>query len=694
MPQRRASLHAIRSIARALSPALVFLAVAAAMVAAVLGLGRLTWWLSEAGRVSLAEVATLQPPPRDLDAAIHKVDEWPADRPRAFTQAPALAQAVASGDLPPVEDRLPEQPLVITPPHQAGPYGGIWRRYANSPADAIGAIVARVFYETPVRWSADGRHVLPNVFRHWTISDDGRTCTFHLRPGMRWSDGHRFTAHDIAFWYHHVLLNEELTPSITREMRIGGQVASFHMLDEHTFQLRFNEPAGLLIERDLTGSLGQSMLVPSHYLSRYHADFFDTDDGQPPDHVRQEMDSRGYEHWTQLYSHKDQPRNPDRPTLAAWRLVRAPPARPVVFERNPYYWKVDHQGNQLPYIDRIHVEIFDPQIINMRAIQGEVHMQFRHLRLENYPLLMKNRQRTDGRHYRVLLWRRMSGNELVLPPNLNHHDPILRQLFNNRRFRQALSYGLDRRLINEAMFFGSGQPRQVAPGADSPFHVPGADTIHTAYDPDRANALLDELGLPRGRDGVRRRPDGRPLRIRIDTTEMPNAADVATPLVAQMWSRLGIAAEVNRMNRDLFYQRKAAAMHDMAVWFGEIEDNPLIDPRWMLPFSGESNHAVSYAQWFTSDGAVGEPPSGDLAHALELYQQIERTVDPDRRLELMRRIVELNRDNLWVIGTVGRTPLPVVVSERMRNVPDVAVETWHYRTPGNTAPECYALEPR
>lgn len=677
-----------------LRPVVSFMLVILCMMLVTQVLAHVTWQLSGAGETSLSALRAMQPPVQEIGRkiAIHTGADWPADRERTFAQAPMLDEAVARGELPTVLERLPDRPLTIDPIEQHGPYGGTWQRYANSPRDAVNATDSRLFYELPFRWSADGSEVVPNVFRSWEVDNSGKIYTFYLRQGMRWSDGEPFTADDIAFWYHHVLTNEQLTPSVPSGIRPGGEVATFEKLDEYRFQLRFTVPHGLLIERELTAHLGQSMLLPKHYLSQFHPVFFGGADDELPETIRQQMDARGYEEWTQLFSYQNQLRNPARPTLAAWRLVRPPPARPVLFERNPYYWKVDSQGYQLPYIDRIEVAIYEPEIINMRAIQGQMDMQLRHLRLENYPLLMRNRQRTKGHHYHVRLWQRMSSNELVLAPNLNHHDPVLRELLLDKRFRVALSHGIDRTLINEVVFFGSGMPRQVAPSPMSRAHVPGYAKVYITHDQERANELLDEMGLTRGGDGIRRRPDGRRLRLRLDTTQMPNGADVAVPMIASMWSELGIRADVNRMNRDLFYQRKAAGMHDVAVWAGAIGENPVIDPRWLLPFSSESNHAIKHALWYQSDGAVGEAPTGDLLRVIELYRQLERSVDAEERAELMRDIVAINKEHLWVIGTVGLMPQPVVVSERMRNVPEVAADAWHYRTPGNTAPESYAID--
>ena len=315
-------------------------------------------------------------------------------------------------------------------------------------------------------------------------------------------------------------------------------------------------------------------------------------------------------------------------------------------------------------------------------------MQARHLNFQNYPLMMENRRRYG---YRVLHWITANGGTHTLGVNLNQRDPVLRRIVADRRFRIALSHAIDRKALNDVGFFGVGQPRQVCPPPASPFHSAAYERAYIEYDPAKANALLDEMHLTRrGADGVRLRPDGRALALKIDTPSVfinPRVIE----MVAGYWTAVGVKAEMRLLARQLFYTRKAACMHDVAVWGGADEMIPIIDPRWFFPFSSESLFGVGYARWYRTDGRQGPEPPADLRRCIELYRQIERTPDPTEHVRLFRQIIELNRKNLWVIGTIGREPLVVIVDERFRNVPEVAVSGNIFRTPGNTACECYAI---
>src|SRR5699024_2866870 len=152
-----------------------------------------------------------------------------------------------------------------------------------------------------------------------------------------------------------------------------------------------------------------------------------------------------------------------------------PPARHITFERNPYYWKIDPEGNQLPYIDTLTFEIAARETITLRFLQGDAGMQHRHVDPRNYSLLMEHRQ--EG-NYRVLEWISSFGSG-VLMPNLNHKDPFIRELMNDRRFRIALSHAIDRRAISEARYLGMGRPMQMSPTFTSPLYRDKYAEAHT-----------------------------------------------------------------------------------------------------------------------------------------------------------------------------------------------------------------------
>jgi len=660
-------------------------AVVGGLALLVVAAGYAGWALSPAGDVPLESLDAIPAPERHAKepTAVHQVSEWPADRPRAFQESPLLAARAKSGALPPVAERVAEEPLVITPPEQMGPYGGTWTRLGTNVGD-VGVFSARIAYEFPLRWDAMARRVLPNLVVRWEAEDGGRAYTLRLRRGVRWSDGDPFDADDILFWYEHIMLNKELTPVMPRDLRHGGRAPEVERVDACTVRFRFAEPHGLFPQRLASEMWAEQMVnCPSHYLKRFHADFV------PKADLERQAKARQFDFWYQLYGDKADWRNPEAPRLWAWVLKVPPPAQPVVFERNPYYWKVDPEGRQLPYIDRVTFEMFDVEVINQKAVAGELGMQGRHLNFENYPLFMQNR-RTARHPYRVLHWLDACGGRNAVGLNLNHRDPVLRGLIREPDFRKALSLAIDRQELNEVWYFGIGRPRQMCPPPASPFYDRAYEQAYVAHDPEEAGRLLDGLGLAkRDGEGYRVGPGGRTVTLWIEATAWTGTKELE--LIATYWRDIGIKAEFRSLARPLFYTRKLALLHDVGSWGGADEQYPIMDPRWFLPYSPESIHAIGCARWFASGGRSGEEPVGDMARCVELYRQIERTADEAEQVRLFREILDLNRRNLWVIGTVGEVPMIYLAQERFRNVPDVAVFGWVCRTPGNTAPECYAI---
>ena len=664
---------------------LMMLAVTLAVMACgVLLLGRLGWWLSPADDVSLDQIKRLPVPDRHPKGGkVHGVARWAADRERTFGEAPMLAQRVKAGRLPPVGQRLPNQPRVIVPPQEAGRhlYGGNWRRLATGPED-IGIIRFKIAYDGLVRWGAMGRKILPNLAELPEITDGGRVYTFRLIEGVRWSDGHPYTADDVMFWYQDVLQNPELTAVVPRGLRRGGQTVEVRKLGQYAVQFRFKEVHGLFLQA-LASDLDWVMSdYPAHYLKRFH-----------PSHVDRRELSRlarleGFDFWYQLFQRKRDWSNPECPRLTPWVVAKPPPARPIVFERNPYYWKVDPKGNQLPYIDTMTFDIFNIETINMKLINGDAGPQARHVKFANYPLLMEN---SPSHGYRVRHWIDANGGTHIMAVNLNQKDEVLRKIVADRRFRKALSHAIDRSDLNETGFLGMGQPRQVCPPPTSPYYDKEYERECIEYDVNKANHLLDAMGLDRrNADGVRLRPDGKPLTLTIDTPGVfidPRVIE----LVARYWTAVGVKTEMRILARQLFYTRKRASLHDVGVWGGADEMVPVIDPRWFFPFSEESIFGVGYSQWYRTAGKRGPQPPESIRRCMELYSRIETTPDPAEQVALFKRILDLNRENLWVIGTIGNLPIIMVVPDTFRNVPEVAISGNIFRTPGNTACECYAI---
>jgi peptide/nickel transport system substrate-binding protein len=685
-----------------------FFAVFAVIGVLVQALGSMTWHLSprdpadiqeatnlqgvlgslvktpESGMAAIAPVSVGKPAVAPAGVrqpvGLHRVTEWPESMGRNFQEAPMLKDRVSRGELPPVAERLPDDPLVIVPPEQAGPYGGTWTRMATGPKD-INVVESRFSYEGLVRWGPMGNEVLPNLATRWTVEDSAKSFTFWLRKGVRWSDGHPFTAEDIAFWYYDVIKNSEVTPVIPNEYVRDGEVMGFEQIDSHTIRFTFTSPNGLFLQQLASGRSLEMSRYAKHYMKDFHANY------RPREELVAMAEARGFDLWSKLFEDTWLWRNVDAPRLWPWIVTDPPPAMPARLERNPYYWKVDPEGNQLPYIDYMTFDIFDLETINFKAINGEMGMQGRHLQFQNYPLFMEGRNKGG---YRVVKWHNSTMGTNVISLNLNHPDPYKKSLIHDRRFRIALSHAIDRDELNEADFFGIGVPRQVAPNPTSPFYDPEFEKIYTQYDPDLASKMLDDLGLTK-RDayGNRLNPDGDPIVFRVETTSLNNRV---LELIARYWTAVGIQTEIKEEARQLFYERKRGLLHDGGIWGGANGQVPVMDPRFHIPYSDESIHAVDYARWFRTNGKRGDTPPENIQEAIALFRQVEKAGDLSEQVRLYQKILDLNKEHLWVIGTIGGIPSIFLVRNEFRNVPDLAMSGWVFRTPGNTAMECYAFD--
>ena len=610
--------------------------------------------------------------------------EAPTAAPSKYGEAPMLAELVKQGMLPPVEERLPKEPLVLEPVEEIGQYGGTWHRVRVGALENI--LSSRLSYCNLVRWNPDGSQIIPNLAKAYEVSEDGKVYTFYLREGLRWSDGEPFTADDLLFWYEDGLLNEELTPTFPDWLTVKGQRCTVEKVDDYTVRFVFPETHGLFLVY-LASAFGLDMVVwPKHYLKDFHPKYRDKEE------LEKEAKDKGFEFWYQYFGdRRNSIANPDLPVVWPWRYTRVPPDEPLTAERNPYYWKVDTQGNQLPYIDRIEFALAEnAETANLMAIAGQVDMQLRHMLFSNFPVFMQEAERGA---YRVLKWKRGYITDAVIAPNVAHADPTMRQILGDKRFRYALSHAINREEVNQLIYLGMSEPNQVSPLPTSPCYLEEQAKNALELDLEKANALLDEMGLTeRSADGYRLRPDGQVLSIVYEYAPVFGSWRDLGEMLVGFWKEIGIQLTLKEEDRSLFYQRKEANQHDMGVWTGSAEFNPLIDPRWFLPLSVESIHAIPFAQWYQSGGKTGEEPPGDLRRVQELYDEIKGTADPQEQVEIFREIVRLNKENLWVLGACTAPPEVVVVKNNFRNVPEEAISDWHLLTPMNTNCEQYFIK--
>jgi peptide/nickel transport system substrate-binding protein len=606
--------------------------------------------------------------------------------PQEVRESPDLFAQVAQGKLPPVEERLPAEPLLIQTVEEIGTYGGTWRRVANGPND-VGTLSSRLSYDAPLRYMAMGTEIVPHVARGWEASEDGSEFTFYLRKGHRWSDGEPYTADDIVFWHEAYNLSKDLRPEgVSSWLRINGEPPVVEKVDDMTVRFKFADTYGLFIQQVASANgMYIHRYACKHYLSQFH-----------PDYVKQEeLDKKvadaSLDGWWNLFGDRLDWHNVERPNLWPWTATRMPPDLPAVAERNPYYLAVDPAGNQLPYIDRVRHEVVeDIELLNLKAIAGAIDMQFRHLSWENLPLFVQNADQGD---FRVVKWSLAEGSNCCLHFNLNHEDRGKRELFETKEFRQALSLAINRKQVNEVVYMGLGVPRQAAVLPTVPWFKPEQAAAYADYDPQRANMMLDEIGLTeRDEEGFRKRLDGEQLTIAIEYAPVFGPWSDVLQMVSQYWADVGVRAFPNEEARTLFSERgSAGTLMDIGVWMMDRAAHPLLDGLYQRPQRSNTPPSTGalYEDWWTSNGENGEEPPPEVKRAYELYDLCKTAKNDEELAKYATELLDLNAEQLWFVGIVGLLPHVGVVKNNFRNVPEEAVSDWLCMSPGNTNIEQY-----
>ena len=615
----------------------------------------------------------------------------PAAAQSKYHEAPAFDDQVKAGKLPPVDQRLPEQPLVVPVVEKIGEYGGVWRRAFLGPADANNYV--RVVYDGLFRFTPDGAEIEPKLALGAKSSDDYKVWTILLRKGARWSDGAPFTADDILFWYKDVIQNKDLTPSLPTWIRnTDGSAAKVEKLDDYTVRFTYDRPATLFLQEIANQDgpdLSYAMFLPAHYLKQFNPDY------TPKDQLDHLAQAASFRSWTELFAQKATPTsNPERPTMAAWMPVSRVSDPVFTIRRNPYYIGVDKDGNQLPYIDEVRFTYFaDQQALNLQAIAGNFDMQARHIQMTNYPVL-KEQEKSTGK-YHVLIWPTFGGSDAVVAFNTTYQaDPAIGKLMATKDFRIALSYAINRDEIKESVFLGLGEARQAVPAPSHPY-FPGKEWAqkYTEFDRDKANKMLDALGLTkRDPQGIRLMDNGKPATIEISVVPAFGAWPDVAQLIAQDWQAVGIRAVVQIRERALHQKMRESNELMTEIWNEDTTAFPFtggskLDPR-NSPLQTLTLGPLYY-RWLNSGGKEGVEPTEPLKRIMALIDTARRE-GRDGQIKAAQELFQIWADNVFEIGTVGLTPMVqgvVVVNSKMHNVPTTIGNDWPLRTPGNARTE-------
>ncbi len=621
-----------------------------------------------------------------LVAVICLSGSWtPASARQGFyNEAPMLAERVANGELPPVDSRMPVNPMIVQPVEQVGVYGGT----LDIPVEDV-MTTARpsrfIGYEQLLRWDAQWLRVVPNLAQSVETSDDATTYTFELREGVRWSDGELFTADDILFWYEAVLLNPELTSRPPNWISTEGVPATVEKLDELTVKFQFTKPNSFFL-RDLANVIGSAPTsYPQHYLQQFHSAY------NP--NVNDLVTAEGVADWMTLFKAKASADNMERPSLGAWIIIER--GETIVAERNPYYWKIDTDFNQLPYIDRI---VF-VSVASVEEYETVMNNDAAHITFDNEftDFSVYDANVTDVNSVTLIS---SNSSSVALGLNLTHPDPVLREAFQNKDFRTALSYAINRQRINDEVYAGQSEPYQIAPRPESPYYDEQMAHQYTELNADLANSMLDDLGYDqRSEDGFRVTPTGAPLAFKLQSTSDTGRLYETIVRVAEDWQAVGVNATVEVFVGDKeedYTNLLFAGAHDSYISEAVGGLDVILEVSYYFPVHPfGSFYASGWGYWYRdpSNEAAVEPPAA-VQEQMRLYNQIKETIDPDAQAELMTQILTLAGQEFLVIGTVLDPNSAMLISGNLHNVPPSIPSAFSYPTPAPTNPAQYYIDPQ
>lgn len=569
--------------------------------------------------------------------------------PTEFKQSPML-DSVAN--LPPVKERLPEVPKLTNEmpedmlQYEIGTYGGTLRTVTSVvdwDADVF-VMNNEPLLNTP---GITGEVVTGNVLEKYEASADQKEFTFFLRKGLKWSDGEPVTMADFEFTINDVILNKELTPVFPGWLCAGGtekgKPMTFTKVDDWTFKISFDQPyGGFPVRLAIQGWKGYTdLLKPAHYMKQFHINYGDKAE------IEKLMKENKFESWIQLFSLKNcnnwdltKVKSIGYPSLYPW-IIKTTDAAKYVFERNPYYFKVDSEGNQLPYIDKIESSIVqDIEMVGMKTIAGEVDFSRESAALIKMPLYKEN----EKNGIKALL------NKMHVTPtdiflNLTYKDETWKSVVQDVRFRKAISLGTDRQEIIDTIYYGFAEPGNIQ---------------DATFNPEEANKLLDEMGMTKGADGKRTAPNGKKFSWIMEVgAQAPDIVPMAQLLVTQ-WQKLGLDVTMKRIESSLMDQKNAAnELQCTIIWTHT--------PLYYQDDWGKGMWGNTWNMWKVNNGTKGEEPPQDVK---DFYAAVDALLisPPEEYQAKLDAVKKMLADNYYYLIPLGNVQQPVVVNDKLTNV--------------------------
>jgi peptide/nickel transport system substrate-binding protein len=596
-----------------------------------------------------------------------------------FKEAPMLAELVKAGKLPPVEQRLPANPIVVKPLESVGKYGGEWRsgtieRNGNDLYRNIG-------YEQLMRYAPGYDSVMPNVAEAVKASDDGKEYTFTLRKGIKWSDGTVFTADDVIFWYEDVVINKDITPTAPKPLFVVSKV------DENTVKWAWPTPNGLFIKDVARVNNERACMHQKKYLMQFHSKYNKTN-------LDELIKKYSQNTWAALFNFmREAHNNADIPTLWPWKLQTAfgTGATRVTAERNPYYFKVDTDGNQLPYIDKYVQELAtNNEVLVLKALNGELDWQEQWINAPKNKSVFYDSQAKGKFHMFELTPTTVNAMNICL--NMNCKDPVIKEIARNKDFRIGLSHAINRQEIIDVVFLGQGKPSQTAPRPESKYYHQKLATQYLEYDLTKANAALDKAYPKKDSAGFRLGPDGKRISLIFEIDSGRTTYIDSLELIKKTWAKVGVEMNVKTMDRALWEQRVRgtdfeyhASCH---IFGGGAGDAVILDPRYWFPQNtGNSFWAKAWAYYYNDPkNALAEEPPADVKKQMELYDQIRATSDDKKQQDLLKQILDIQAELFPTIGIAIDGNFYGISLDKLKNTPKVLASSWDFPTPAPVNP--------
>ncbi|NOD97303.1 ABC transporter substrate-binding protein [Ruegeria sp. HKCCD6228] len=595
-------------------------------------------------------------------------DTIPTPQESAFWSA-----EVESGNLPPVQERLPKDPLIVdlaAKGREFGKPGGTLRTMVTRSKDIRQMVVYG--YARLVGFNQD-YELVPDLLASYE-NEGNRKFTLKLREGHKWSDGSPFTSEDFRYWWEDVANNELLSPSGPPDFLIvEGKLPTVTFPDETTVIFEWDDPNPNFLQ-SLAQARPPFIYRPAAFLKQYHEKYADAEE------LAFQVEDARVKSWAALHNKLDNLYkfdNHELPTLQPWLNASSGKKIRHNFVRNPYYHRIDSKGVQLPYIDVVEMEIVAPGLVAAKTNAGESDLQGRGLAFRDASILKKGEAQGG---YKTLLWKTGVASQIAIYPNLNFSDDVWRDVLRDVRVRRALSLAIDRQTINQALYFKLAHPAANSVLPASPFYSEENAAAWAQYDVDQANALLDEAGLDqRDKNGIRLLPDGRPMELVIETAGERQEVENALQIVTDTWREIGVKLVMRPLDRDILRNRVFAGNSMASVWFGWDDGIPQAhtSPAYLAPTDQVFLAWPKWGQHYQTGGEAGEAPDMPEAQRLmELEHEWQIATTDEERAAVWTEMLKIHADQVYAIGILNGAPQPIVVSNRLRNVPEQAMWAW------------------